>query len=177
VDEKLWPVPAGAEGELVIGGPGVGPGYVGRPDLTAEKFVQTPFDGPDGAPALIYRSGDLVRLDAVGDIEFIGRIDTQVKIRGFRVELGEIEAVIADDPPWRRRWCISSATMMAPNSSPLSWWRAGGTVDLDAARARARTAAQLHAAIGVSVARCPAHPARLGQGGSQGVAAPRHHAR
>jgi non-ribosomal peptide synthetase component F len=98
VDEKLWPVPAGAEGELVIGGPGVGPGYVGRPDLTAEKFVQTPFDGPDGAPALIYRSGDLVRLDAVGDIEFIGRIDTQVKIRGFRVELGEIEAVIADDP-------------------------------------------------------------------------------
>lgn len=98
VDEKLWPVPAGAEGELVIGGPGVGAGYVNRSDLTAEKFVHTPFAGPDGHRALVYRSGDLVRLDAVGDIEFIGRIDTQVKIRGFRVELGEIEAVIADDP-------------------------------------------------------------------------------
>lgn len=97
VDEKLWPVAAGAEGELVIGGPGLSGGYVNRPDLTADKFVNTPFYGPDGLPARIYRSGDLVRLDAVGDIEFMGRIDTQVKIRGFRVELAEIEAVIAED--------------------------------------------------------------------------------
>jgi non-ribosomal peptide synthetase-like protein len=98
VDEKLWPVPAGAEGELVLGGPGVGAGYVNRPELTAEKFVMTPFNGPSGAPELIYRSGDLVRLDASGEIDFIGRIDTQVKIRGFRVELAEIEAVVAEDP-------------------------------------------------------------------------------
>lgn len=97
VDEKLWPVGAGAEGELVIGGPGLSAGYVNRPDLTADKFISTPFNGPDGKPARIYRSGDLVRLDAVGDIEFMGRIDTQVKIRGFRVELAEIEAVIAED--------------------------------------------------------------------------------
>ena len=98
VDEKLWPVPAGSEGELVLGGPGVGAGYVNRPELTAEKFVMTPFNGPSGAPEPIYRSGDLVRLDAAGEIDFIGRIDTQVKIRGFRVELAEIEAVIAEDP-------------------------------------------------------------------------------
>ena len=98
VDEALCPVEPGREGELVLGGPGVGAGYVGRDDLTAQKFTVTPFNGPSGAPEVIYRSGDLVRLDAAGEIDFIGRIDTQVKIRGFRVELAEIEAVIAEDP-------------------------------------------------------------------------------
>ena len=98
VDEKLMPVPAGHEGELILGGPGVGAGYVNRPDLTAEKFTTTPFNGLSGAPERIYRSGDLVRLDAAGDIDFVGRIDTQVKIRGFRVELAEIEAVIGEWP-------------------------------------------------------------------------------
>lgn len=98
VDEQLQPVEAGQEGELVIGGPGVGVGYVNRPDLTAEKFTMTPFDTVSGAPERIYRSGDLVRLDAAGDIDFVGRIDTQVKIRGFRVELAEIEAVIGEAP-------------------------------------------------------------------------------
>ncbi len=98
VDEHMQPVPDGQEGELVIGGPGVGVGYVNRPDLTAEKFIMTPFDGPSGAPERIYRSGDLVKLDAAGDIDFVGRIDTQVKIRGFRVELAEIEAVIGEWP-------------------------------------------------------------------------------
>ncbi len=98
VDEALMPVAAGAEGELVIGGPGVGVGYVERPDLTADKFVLTPFAGPSGRPERIYRSGDLVRIDAAGEIDFIGRIDTQVKIRGFRVELAEIEAVLGEQP-------------------------------------------------------------------------------
>ncbi len=98
VDEALQPVAAGNEGELVIGGPGVGAGYVNRPDLTAEKFTMTPFNGLSGAPELVYRSGDLVRLDAAGDIDFVGRIDTQVKIRGFRVELAEIESVIGEWP-------------------------------------------------------------------------------
>jgi len=94
VDEQLMPVAPGVEGELVIGGPGVGAGYVNRPELTAEKFVRAPFaDAP-----LVYRSGDLVRLDANGDIDFVGRIDTQVKIRGFRVELAEIESTIARHP-------------------------------------------------------------------------------
>ncbi len=98
VDETLHPVPAGQEGELIIGGPGVGLGYVNRPDLTAEKFTHTPFDTVSGGPERVYRSGDLVRLDAAGDIDFVGRIDTQVKIRGFRVELAEIEAVIGEAP-------------------------------------------------------------------------------
>ncbi|WP_294238670.1 Pls/PosA family non-ribosomal peptide synthetase [uncultured Sphingomonas sp.] len=98
VDESLHPVEAGQEGELVIGGPGVGVGYVNRPDLTSEKFTMTPFDTVSGGPERIYRSGDLVRLDAAGDIDFVGRIDTQVKIRGFRVELAEIEAVIGEAP-------------------------------------------------------------------------------
>jgi non-ribosomal peptide synthetase-like protein len=139
VDEKLWPVPAGAEGELVIGGPGVGAGYVNRPDLTAEKFVTTPFSGPDGAPVLVYRSGDLVRLDAVGDIEFIGRIDTQVKIRGFRVELGEIEAVIADDD------VVAQAVVHlfrdddgAEFLAAFLVARAGSAIDLQAVRTRVR---------------------------------------
>lgn len=139
VDEHLWPVAAGAEGELVIGGPGVGAGYVNRPDLTADKFVHAPFDGSDGSRPLLYRSGDLVRLDAVGDIEFIGRIDTQVKIRGFRVELGEIEAVIADDP------AVAQAVVQlfrdddgAEFLAAFVVARTGATVDMDAARARVR---------------------------------------
>ncbi len=97
VDEHLEPVPAGSEGELVIGGPGVGAGYLNQPDLTDEKFVMTPFAGRSRKPERVYRTGDLTRLNANGDIEFLGRIDTQVKIRGYRVELGEIEAVLAED--------------------------------------------------------------------------------
>ncbi len=97
VDEALLPIPAGAEGELVIGGPALALGYLHREELTAEKFVIAPFAGPDGAPHRIYRTGDLTRLTADGEIDFLGRIDTQVKIRGYRVELGEIEAAIADD--------------------------------------------------------------------------------
>jgi non-ribosomal peptide synthetase-like protein len=97
VNEALQPVAAGHAGELVIGGPGVGAGYVNRPELTHEKFTVTPYAGRSGKPERIYRSGDLVRLDAAGEIEFLGRIDTQVKIRGFRVELAEIEAVIEEN--------------------------------------------------------------------------------
>ncbi|MHB8284327.1 MAG: Pls/PosA family non-ribosomal peptide synthetase [Caulobacteraceae bacterium] len=97
VDENLYPVANGAEGELVIGGGAVGAGYLHREELTAEKFTFTPFNGPSGAPERIYRTGDLTRLTADGDIDFLGRIDTQVKIRGYRVELGEIESVLASD--------------------------------------------------------------------------------
>ncbi len=98
VDEQLQPVLAGQEGELVIGGPGVGAGYLNNPDMTAAKFVETPFAVRGGGRERVYRTGDLVRVNADGDIEFLGRIDTQVKIRGYRVELGEIEAVLAEDP-------------------------------------------------------------------------------
>ncbi|WP_150287936.1 Pls/PosA family non-ribosomal peptide synthetase [Rhabdaerophilum calidifontis] len=95
VDEALRLVPPGQEGELLIGGPGVAAGYLQRPELTAEKFIANPFGG-DGKDPVLYRSGDAVSLDAEGRIVFHGRIDDQVKIRGFRVELGEIEAALAD---------------------------------------------------------------------------------
>lgn len=86
----------GEQGELWIGGPGVAVGYLQRPDLTAEKFVNNPFGGV--ADPRLYRSGDAVSLDGNGNIAFHGRIDDQVKIRGFRVELGEIETKLAEEP-------------------------------------------------------------------------------
>lgn len=92
LDRNLQPVPVGIPGELHIGGPGVARGYLNRPDLTAEKFVRDPFSSnPD---ARLYKTGDLARYLANGEIEFVGRRDFQVKIRGFRVELGEIESAL-----------------------------------------------------------------------------------
>jgi natural product biosynthesis luciferase-like monooxygenase protein len=88
--------PALVAGELCIGGAGLAWGYLGRPELTAERFVRDPFT--DNASARLYRTGDLVRRHPDGTLEFIGRIDNQVKIRGHRVELGEIEAVLASQP-------------------------------------------------------------------------------
>jgi amino acid adenylation domain-containing protein len=89
-------VPKGVNGELLIGGEkgGLARGYLNQPEMTAEKFIQDPFE----ANSMVYRSGDLVRWSKAGQIEFLGRIDKQVKLRGLRIELGEIETALQSHP-------------------------------------------------------------------------------
>jgi non-ribosomal peptide synthetase-like protein len=97
VDEHLRPLPAGETGELCIFGPGLAPGYLNRPELTADRFVPNPV-AASAAEALMYRSGDLARMEPAGPVHCLGRVDNQVKIRGFRVELDEISAALSDQP-------------------------------------------------------------------------------
>jgi len=92
LDKNLQPQPVGIAGDLYVSGPGLARGYLNRPETTAEKFVLDPFSSELGAR--MYKTGDLARYLASGEIEFAGRTDDQVKIRGYRVELEEIEAVL-----------------------------------------------------------------------------------
>jgi amino acid adenylation domain-containing protein len=116
LDKQLQAVPIGVPGELYIGGAGLARGYLNRPELTAERFISNPFSKvpsenqrhplpTPSSPSLrsplpnrLYKTGDLVRYLADGNLEFLGRVDNQVKIRGFRLELGEIEAVLSQHP-------------------------------------------------------------------------------
>ena len=107
VDGQLRAVPVGVPGELLLSGPRLATGYVGRPDLTAEKFISNPCLDlvRENLPAkllehyrLAYRTGDLVRWRPDGTIEFLGRIDRQVKVNGVRIELGEVEAALGSAP-------------------------------------------------------------------------------
>ncbi|MFE0027479.1 Pls/PosA family non-ribosomal peptide synthetase [Amycolatopsis sp. NPDC059021] len=95
LDEDRNPVPFGEVGEICLGGPGVARGYVGRPELTADKFFPHPLARDGGR---LYRTGDLGRYTEDGEIEYLGRADAEVKIRGYRVDLGEIESVLLADP-------------------------------------------------------------------------------
>jgi amino acid adenylation domain-containing protein len=99
LEPGLVPAPIGVPGDLHLGGACVARGYLGRPGLTAERFVPDPFSSAPGGR--LYRTGDTVRLAVNGELEYLGRFDDQVKIRGFRIELGEIEAALATHPAVR----------------------------------------------------------------------------
>jgi amino acid adenylation domain-containing protein/FkbH-like protein len=96
LDHKLQPLPIGVAGELYISGIGLARGYLNRPELSGEKFIPNPFSQELGSR--LYKTGDLARYLQDGNIDFIGRIDHQVKLRGFRIEIGEVEAAIAQHP-------------------------------------------------------------------------------
>ena len=99
LDSYLNPVSVGIEGELYVGGVGVGRGYLNRPELTDERFIPNPFSNTNGSNhSRLYKTGDRARYLPDGTIEFLGRVDHQVKVRGFRIELGEIEAALLSHP-------------------------------------------------------------------------------
>ncbi len=111
LDSNLQPVPIGVTGELYISGKGLARGYRHRPDLTAQKFIANPFSNQQ--LARLYKTGDLARYWADGNIEFLRRSDRQVKIRGFRIELGEIEAVLSQHPAVREVVVLSQEETQA----------------------------------------------------------------
>jgi amino acid adenylation domain-containing protein len=115
LDDRLQPVPVGVTGELYIGGAGLARGYWNRPELTAEKFLPSPFGS-----GRIYRTGDRARWLRDGHIELLGRTDFQVKIRGFRIELGEIEAALASHPAVRD--AVAKAVEVGQGDMRLAAW-------------------------------------------------------
>jgi amino acid adenylation domain-containing protein len=106
IDSRLALLPQGAAGELALAGSGLARGYLGRPELTAERFRPDPFASAPGQR--LYRTGDLARRGPTGELEFLGRLDHQVKVRGFRIELGEIESALGALPGVREAAALAT---------------------------------------------------------------------
>ncbi|HZF14077.1 MAG TPA: amino acid adenylation domain-containing protein, partial [Thermoanaerobaculia bacterium] len=140
LDRELQTVPRGVPGEIWIGGAGLARGYLGRPDLTAERFVPDPRAAERGEPGgRLYRTGDLARHLPDGRMEVLGRLDHQVKVRGFRVELGEIEAVLAALPGVREAVVMARRERAGRGSGDLRLVAyVVGDVDADALRGSLR---------------------------------------
>ena len=136
LDTRLRPVPTGTVGELYIAGSGLARGYLGRPGMTAERFVADPFGPPGGR---MYRTGDLARWTPAGELEFAGRADGQVKIRGHRVEPGEVEAVLEGCPGVERAVVTAPASPSGRRLLAYVLLAEGGRLD----RVRGHAAAHL----------------------------------
>jgi amino acid adenylation domain-containing protein len=152
----LQPAPVGVPGELLIGGDGLARGYLGHPELTAERFIPDPFGHEPGAR--LYRTGDLARHRADGELEFLGRLDHQVKIRSYRIELDEVAAVLAQHPKVQ-----DAVAVVHPDERGeprlLGYWTAAGTPAPDAEELRTFLAERLpEPMVPVALVALPALP-------------------
>ena len=146
LDGNLNPVPMGVAGELYIGGELLARGYVNRPELTAERFIANPFADDvahgHGTSSRLYRTGDIVRWNERGQLEYLGRIDDQIKVRGFRVELGEVESQLLQVPGVREAVVVARETSQGMQlAGYVSGYSAAGAGATDTTEATSATGA------------------------------------